>query len=477
MSTRSTAALLLVFVGALITPSVDGAAAPSLRVLSPIEGDTIGSALIIGGEGSGIDNVSVQLDDGEVVGASGTDAWSFALDLLGQSAGSHTLTIRATSTAGPLMVLRNVTYDPIVPTSLELEQQLSPLRAQQGQTVLISGFVRTSQQARLQEGFVQVRIGGLPSVANGSIDLLGSFTVALKAPAQSGSLTLTTTVDAPTLNLSVTGTLPLEVAPPTGPDVAIEELQQLTAVPVSNLTLNLSARLRNNGSEPAAVTMRLYDGPPSADTLVQRHDLTLPPGVEVQQLQLTPRAAGVHHLVVNLTIATEDPQRSNNERFLDVDVEARPRLIVNGLLLATDQPQQDHPISMRVGISNGGDATATCRLAIEAQRIDASGKALAGNAPQLVVSKELVFAPGEERILSGSGLDPWMPTTGGRWQLRAQVLATAPADPDTSDDVATISVEVEGTPEQPQRTSLPSLSLLLGALAIGVLLAQRRRTR
>lgn len=449
-------------------------ATPSLRVFAPIEGDVVGASVIVGGASSALSHVQVQLDDGVPQNASGTDAWSLSLDLLGLGAGAHRLVVRGSGAGAPLEVVRNVTYDPTIPAALVLEQQVHPSSAVVGETVLLSGFVRTDRQVRLQQGLVQVRLEGHPQVTNGTVDLLGSFTLAIVVPMQPGTLRLTTTIDATALNLSATGTQSLQVTSPQGADLSVEAVELLTDPPISNLSLNLSVRLRNNGTEAVAVTVRLYDGPPSTETLVQTSALTLPAGVMHKELALQPRSAGTHSLVVNLTSGATDPDGTNDERTLEVVVQARPRLSVQGLLLATTAPMEQRPVSVRVGASNGGDAAATCRLVVDARKVDATGIPLPGSTAELVVSQQLALASGQEQILSGSTLDAWTPSSGGHWQLRAAVLESDPADPDLSDDSVTLLVDVLAQPiPKVQPTPSPSLPLLLCALLLGAALRRR----
>lgn len=77
--------------------------APSVAIASPADGSTVRGTVTVSGSASdagGVADVDVSVDGGTFVTAGGTSNWSHALDTMGLTNASHTITARATDNSG-----------------------------------------------------------------------------------------------------------------------------------------------------------------------------------------------------------------------------------------------------------------------------------------------------------------------------------------------------------------------------------------
>src|SRR5438128_452749 len=101
-----TAVLFLVFASGA-SPSSGNVRAdrvpPTVSIASPTAGATVGGLVTVSGVAADdvqVATVELKVDDGSYQPASGTSAWTLALDTTQYGDGSHTLTARATDSSG-----------------------------------------------------------------------------------------------------------------------------------------------------------------------------------------------------------------------------------------------------------------------------------------------------------------------------------------------------------------------------------------
>ncbi|HTL87255.1 MAG TPA: Ig-like domain-containing protein, partial [Acidimicrobiia bacterium] len=98
---------------------------PIVTISNPTDGASIAGSVLVAGTASdarGVASISVSIDSGAYLTASGTTSWTYALDTTGLSNASHTITSRATdlagnsSTASVSVVVANTAADATAPT-------------------------------------------------------------------------------------------------------------------------------------------------------------------------------------------------------------------------------------------------------------------------------------------------------------------------------------------------------------------------
>jgi hypothetical protein len=83
--------------------TVTDTTSPRVWIAEPAEGAAVSGAVTISGtafDNADVQAVEVQIDDGSFLLATGTTAWSIAIDLSGYPAGAHTIRARVTDSAG-----------------------------------------------------------------------------------------------------------------------------------------------------------------------------------------------------------------------------------------------------------------------------------------------------------------------------------------------------------------------------------------
>ena len=78
----------------------NGTGVLSVSISSPAAGATVSGTITVSGAASGASKVELKVDSGAYQLASGTSSWSKSINTTAYANGSHTLTARATSSAG-----------------------------------------------------------------------------------------------------------------------------------------------------------------------------------------------------------------------------------------------------------------------------------------------------------------------------------------------------------------------------------------
>lgn len=441
---------------------------PTLAVNTPQEGDTLGALAVVSGTASDergeLAGIFVSLDGGPEAAATGTASWALAFNGTAAGAGPHTLAVRAfDGVEYSPAVLRNVVVNLTAPSRIDISNlTLLPSSALPGQLVELSGIGVFDNGVLAAGASVTAQVRQFPNPVTVSTDGRGRFTLAIGAPPSVGAYT----VDLGALLGGVQGnaSLPLNVSASTLPDMQVlpSGFSISPDPPPPGVAIRHTIEILNNGSLATSATVRVWDGPRSASTLIFETTYT---GIQAARQAIFDHAyAPGNH---TLTIAIEDvsPTESrpgDNTLTVVIPVAEAPDFLVESITPSSTPIVAGSNITFMVTVSNLAPTPGVLTLEIW------DGEPLAPNAT-LIHQESLGIAGGaRERVLGN-----WKPTAGTHHIFAKAVLAV-PAEFDLTNNEANLTVEVQDIPVPPAPVFLPGLGPAAAVAALTPGLWRRR---
>jgi len=434
---------------------------PTLAVDSPKDGDTVGEGAVFSGtaadERGELAGVLVSVDGGPEAAASGTSTWAFPFNAAAAGEGPHTVSVRAFdgidySTPAVLGVVVNLS----APSRIELANlTLLPASALPGEAVVLQGVAAFETGVLAAGANVTAQVREFPDPVAAQCDARGRFSLTLLAPTAVGTYTVDAGAERGLLrgNASV----PLNVSASTLPDMQVlaSAFSIFPDPPPPGTAIRHTIEILNNGSVATSATVRVWEGPRSAATLLFEETYTY---IQASRQATFSRAyaAGNH----TLTIAVEDvsppeARPADNTLTVVIAVAEAPDFFVESITASSTPVVAGSNITFLVLVSNIAATGGVVTVEIW------DGEPLGENST-LIHQESLGIAAGSRERVLGS----WRPTAGTHEIFATAVLAV-PYEFDRTNNEANLTVEVQGPAGAPPPVFLPGpgAALALAALA------------
>ncbi len=437
---------------------------PSLVVEAPQDGDVLGAAAIAFGTASDergeLTAVLVSIDGALEASANGTAAWTFAFNGTAAGAGPHTLSVRAfDGVEYSAALLFHVVVNLTPPSRIDLANlTLLPANALPGQVLDLEGSAVFDTGVLAGGADVTAQVRQFPNPVSGTADGRGRFSLAVPAPPAVGAYT----VDLGARLAAVQGnaSLPLIVSASTLPDMQVlpSGFSISPDPPPPATAIRHTIDVLNNGSVASSATVRVWDGPRSASTLIYEETFTNIQAAR-QAIFSHAYAPGNH----TLTIAVEDvspteARPADNTLTVVIPVAEAPDFLVESITPSSTPVVEGSNITFLVSVSNLAATAGVVTVEIW------DGEPLALNATLIHQESLGIAGGGRERVLGN-----WRPTAGTH-HIFAKAVLSVPSEFDLTNNEANLTVEVQAVPVPPAPVFLPGpgAAAAFAALAPGV---------